>query len=149
MTVDTATRDRPRGATVLLWLVGVAFVVSVIHYVDNVANYDAYPQPGPDELPAPSAGLIGASWFVFTLCGVLGVIAFFRHRRAACVVGLVSYSFSGLIGIGHYTVEGATDMVWWRQTHVVVDIVVGISLLAFAAWVAVVRPAPWEPSHRG
>ncbi|MFD1826261.1 MULTISPECIES: hypothetical protein [Mumia] len=148
MSVDTATRNRPRGATVLLWLVGAAFVVSVIHYIDNVANYSSYPQPGSDGLPAPSAEVIAASWFVFTLCGVLGVIAFFRHRRAACVVGLAFYSVSGLIGIGHYTVEGATDMVWWRQTHVVVDILVGVALLAFAVWVAVVRPAPWDPSQR-
>ncbi|KAA1423771.1 hypothetical protein FE697_009405 [Mumia zhuanghuii] len=148
MPADVTTRARPRGTRVLLGLVGAAFVVSVIHYIDNVANYSSYPQPGPDGPPAPSAGVIAASWFVFTLCGVLGLIAFFRHRRAACAVGLGFYSISGLIGIGHYTVEGATDMVWWRQTHVVVDILVGVALLAFAVWVAVVRPAPWEPSQR-
>jgi hypothetical protein len=43
---------------------------------------------------------------------------------------------SGLIGIGHYTVEGATDMVWWRQTHVIVDILCGIAILGFALWAA-------------
>lgn len=121
-----------------------AFVVSVIHYVDNVGNYDAYPQPGPDGPPAPSAALIAVSWFLFTACGVIGVIAFFRGRRAACVVGLGFYAVSGLIGLAHYSVAGATDMVWWRQTHVVLDILLGLGVLAFAAWVAVVRPAPWE-----
>lgn len=46
----------------LLWLLAVAFVVSVVHYVDNYVNYEDYPQPGPgDDLPAPSAGLVGAN----------------------------------------------------------------------------------------
>ena len=47
---------------------------------------------------------------------------------------------SGLIGFGHYTVPGATDMVWWRQTHVVVDIVCGIAILGFALWAALRLP---------
>ena len=41
-----------------------------------------------------------------------------------------------LIGIGHYTVPGATDMVWWRQAHVVADIVCGAAVFGFALWAA-------------
>jgi hypothetical protein len=37
---------------------------------------------------------------------------------------------------GHYTVDGATDMVWWRQTHIVLDILCGIAILAFAVRLA-------------
>src|SRR5690349_11150523 len=44
-----------RATRVLLWLLGVAFVVSVVHYIDNVVNYADYPQPDPGTLPAPTA----------------------------------------------------------------------------------------------
>ncbi len=40
------------------------------------------------------------------------------------------------MGFAHYAVPGATDMVWWRQTHVVVDILLGLAILAFALWAA-------------
>jgi hypothetical protein len=45
-------------------------------------------------------------------------------------------SVSGLLGFGHYTAPGAFDMVWWRQLHVVVDIVCGVAILGFALWAA-------------
>ena len=51
-------------------------------------------------------------------------------------MALTGYSVSGLIGFGHYTVPGATDMVWWRQTHVVADILCGIAIFGFALWAA-------------
>lgn len=44
------------------------------------------------------------------------------------------YSGSGLVGIGHYTVPGATDFTWFRQTHIVADILCGVAILAFAVW---------------
>lgn len=119
---------------VLLALVGMAFVVSVVHYVDNVANYADYPAPGPDDLPAPSARVIGVAWFVFTAFGVAGVWLFVRGRIVPAAACLTAYSVSGLIGIGHYTVPGATGMVWWRQAHVVADIMLGFAVLGFALW---------------
>ncbi len=39
-----------------------------------------------------------------------------------------------LLGFAHYAVPGATDMVWWRQLHVVVDICCGIAVFCFAIW---------------
>jgi hypothetical protein len=44
-----------RATRVLLGLLGISFVVSVIHYTDNYVSDDGYPQPGPDDPPAPSA----------------------------------------------------------------------------------------------
>ena len=129
-----------RPTRVLICLLGVAFVVSVVHYSDNYFNYDDFPQAGPDDPPAPSATVIGVAWFVFTAFGLLALWLWFRGRITAAAVALTGYSVSGLIGFGHYTVPGATDMVWWRQTHVVVDIGCGIAILGFALWAALKLP---------
>jgi hypothetical protein len=140
----------PRGLPALLVLLSSAFLVSVVHYIDNVVNYADYPQPAPGDLPAPSAGLIGVSWFVLTACGVLGLWLFLRRRIVPAAFALTAYSVSGLVGIGHYLVPGATDMVWWRQTHVVVDIVCGVLVLGFALWsVVALRTAPASAVRSG
>ena len=133
-TFDRATR-------VLLWLLGFAFVVSVIHYVDNFVNYADYPAPEPGALLAPTAVVIAVSWFVFTAAGLSGLWLWFRRSIVGAALALASYSVSGLIGIGHYTVPGAIGMPWWRHTHVVVDILCGIAVLGFAAWAILRRDA--------
>jgi len=113
-------------------LLTVAFAVSVVHYVDNTMNYEAYPVSS--SIPNPSQGLVGFSWFLFTAFGIAGYVLFRRGeiRRAALLLSV--YSGSGLVGIGHYTVPGATDLVWWRQAHIVADILCGVAILAFAVW---------------
>ncbi|TWG99179.1 hypothetical protein L615_002800000480 [Nocardioides sp. J9] len=138
-----------RATRLLCWLLGVAFVVSVVHYLDNYVSYDEYPQPADDAtVPAPSAGVIGSAWFVFTALGGLGLLMWFRRHITTAAVLLTGYSLSGLVGIGHYTVPGATDMVWWRQAHVVVDIVLGAAVLGFALWAARHSSALIPPAAR-
>jgi hypothetical protein len=106
--------------------------VSVVHYADNYVNYHDYPRSR--SLPNPSQTLILASWFAFTACGVAGYWLYRRARSNWALVLLAAYSGSGLIGIGHYTVPGATGMPWWRQLHVISDILCGIAIFAFALW---------------
>ncbi|MBM7518242.1 hypothetical protein [Nocardioides nitrophenolicus] len=126
-----------RATRVLCWLLGIAVLVSVVHYVDNYVNYDDYPVPGPDAaVPAPSATLVAVGWFVFTAFGAVGLLLWFRRHITSAAVALTGYSVSGLIGVAHYTVPGATDMVWWRQAHVLADIVCGAAVLGFALWAA-------------
>ncbi|HJR89851.1 MAG TPA: hypothetical protein VJ782_06815 [Aeromicrobium sp.] len=133
-TFDRATR-------VLLGLLGTAFVVSVVHYIDNVVNYADYPAPEPGALLAPTAVVIAAAWFVFTAAALGGLWLWFRRSIIGAALAFASYSISGLIGIGHYTVAGAIGMPWWRHTHVVVDILCGIAVLGFAVWAIVRRDA--------
>lgn len=126
-----------RATRVLCWLFGAAVLVSVVHYVDNYVNYDDYPVPGPDAtIPAPSAGLVAFAWFLFTAFGAVGLLLWFRRHITSAAIALTGYSLSGLIGIAHYTVPGAGDMVWWRQAHVITDIVCGAAILGFALWAA-------------
>lgn len=126
-----------RATRVLCWLLGVAVLVSVVHYVDNYVNYDDFPVPGPDAaVPAPSAELVAIGWFVFTALGAVGLLLWLRRHITSAAVALTGYSLSGLVGIAHYTVPGAGDMVWWRQAHVLIDIVCGAAVLGFALWAA-------------
>jgi hypothetical protein len=113
-------------------LLAVAVLVSIVHYADNVANFADYPEPTSG--PAPSQGVIAASWFLFTAFGAAGLFLFARRRVAPAAASLAVYSLSGLVGLGHYTVPGATDMPWWRQLHVGADIACGVAVLAFAVW---------------
>ena len=125
------------GTGALRLLLGVAIAVSVVHYADNVAHYADYPQP--DGGPAPSRATIALAWVAFTAFAVAGYVLLRRGRTTAAAVCLALYSGSGLIGLGHYTVAGATEMPWWRQAHIVADIASGAAVLAFAVWLAVRR----------
>ena len=123
----------------LLLLLGVAFLVSIVHYVDNTVNYADYPSAEPGSALSsvePSQALVGAAWFIFTGFGVLGLWLLSRGRVAAAATSLAVYSGSGLVGFLHYAVPGATDMVWWRHAHVVADIICGLLLFAYALWMA-------------
>lgn len=124
--------DRARATRLLLALLGFAFLVSVVHYADNYVNYDDYPAGG--DLPAPSATVVAVSWFLFTASGALGLLMWLRGRVTAAAAFLTGYSVSGLVGFAHYAVPGATDMVWWRQLHVVTDIACGVAVFCFAIW---------------
>lgn len=126
-----------RATRVLCWLLGISVVVSVVHYVDNYVNYDDFPVPAADAtIPAPSATLVAVGWFVFTALGGIGLLLWFRRHITTAAIFLTGYSVSGLVGIAHYTVPGATDMIWWRQAHVVTDIVCGAAVLGFSLWAA-------------
>ncbi len=130
-----ATSRRHQALRPLVVLMSVAFVVSVVHYIDNTVNYADFPQAEPaSALPNPSVQVVGGAWFVFTAFGALGLWLFVRGRVAAAAIAIAVYSGSGLVGFVHYAVPGATDMVWWRQTHVIADIICGLLLFAFALW---------------
>ncbi len=58
-----------------------------------------------------------------------------RGRIVAAAACLALYSGSGLVGIGHYTVDMGGQP-WWRHAHIAADIACGIALLAFAVWTA-------------
>ena len=121
-----------RGDAWVLRLLVIGVVVSVVHYVDNVVNYADYPQA--DGGLAPSRAVIAVSWFVFTALAYASWQLLRRGRRRAAAAALLAYSLSGLVGLGHYTVEGASGMPWWRHAHVVADIVCGIAIAAAALW---------------
>ncbi len=124
--------DHRRAVRILSVIFALAVVVSIVHYTDNYVNYQDYPQS--ETAPNPSAALILAAWFAFTAAGLTGYLLFRRRPSDLALVLLAAYSGSGLVGIGHYLVPGATAMPWWRQAHVCLDIACGIAIFSFAMW---------------
>ena len=126
--------DHDRALRLLTAILAVAVAVSIVHYADNYFNYDEFPQS--ETLPNPSAALVGLSWFLFTAAGAAGYLLFRRRSYVLACISLGFYSGSGLVGILHYSAEGMTEAVWWRQAHVIADILLGAAMLAFAVWAA-------------
>lgn len=141
--------DHQRRIKVLTALMAAAIVVSVVHYLDNYLNYASFPTA--DGVPAPGRSLVGLSWFAFTAAGVAGYAVFRSGRRIALACALLAYySVSGLIGVGHYTAGEMVDAAWWRQGHVLADILCGAAIAAFAysSWrrLQVGTPLEQEPA---
>ena len=131
--------DRSLANRMVTFVFVAAVAVSIVHYADNYLNYEDYPLS--DELPNPSQDLVGLSWFLFTAVGVSGYLLFLRGRNTLACFCLGIYAGSGLVGIGHYAAGGMTDAAWWRQTHIVADIALGIAMAALAVYFAF-RPPP-------
>jgi hypothetical protein len=129
--------DHRRAVRILSVIFSIAVVVSVVHYTDNWVNYHDYPQP--DTLRTAPPALVPGFWVAFTAAGLAGCLLFRRGASTLALVLLAVYSGSGLVGIGHYTVPGATSMPWWRQAHVCFDIASGIAMFSFVMWAARAR----------
>lgn len=107
-----------------------AVASSLVHYTDNYLAFDRYPDGGAG--PDISDDTIWIAWLVFTAFGVAGYLSYRRGhvRRGAGL--LAAYSVSGLIGIGHYTAPGMSELAWWRHVHIWADIICGVVVLTFA-----------------
>jgi hypothetical protein len=110
----------------------VAVASSIVHYTDNYVAFEQFPDGGPG--PAVSADAIWIAWVLFTAVGIAGYALYRRGRVVPGSAFLAVYSLSGLIGLGHYTAPGMSELAWWRHVHIWVDIACGAAVLAFCAW---------------
>ena len=109
-----------------------AVASSLVHYTDNYLAFDRFPNDGVG--PSITADSVWIAWMVFTAFGVAGYVLYRRGRIREGSALLAVYSISGLIGIGHYTASGMSELAWWRHAHIGADILCGIAVLAFAVW---------------
>lgn len=107
-----------------------AVASSIVHYTDNYLAFDRFPDGGPG--PEITADAIWIAWVVFTTFGVAGYLAYRRGQIRAGAALFAVYSLSGLIGLGHYTAPGMSELEWWRHAHIWVDIGCGIAILVFS-----------------
>ena len=122
---------QPRGLTVLRVILVFSVLSTLSHYTHNFVAIEDYP-PGP--VPdAVTQVLILISWPLLTAIGLWGYREYaagrFRHARGA----LITYSFTGLITLGHFT-SGNPDIPPFFYATIFTDFIAGVSVLGFVAW---------------
>ena len=109
-----------------------AVASSLVHYTDNYLAFDRFPNDGVG--PSIEAHTVWIAWIVFTAFGVAGYLLYRRGEIRKGSALLAVYSISGLIGIGHYTASGMSELAWWRHVHIAADFLCGVAVLTFAIW---------------
>ena len=109
-----------------------AVASSIVHYTDNYLAFDRFPNDGVG--PEITADSVWIAWIAFTVFGIAGYLLYRRGQIREGSALLAVYSISGLIGIGHYTASGMSELAWWRHVHIGIDILCGIAVLTFAIW---------------
>jgi hypothetical protein len=109
-----------------------AVASSLVHYTDNYLAFDRFPNDGPGPDVTPDS--VWIAWIAFTAFGVAGYLLYRRGQIRQGSALLAVYSVSGLIGFGHYTASGMSELAWWRHVHIWTDILCGIAVLTFAIW---------------
>lgn len=142
----SGTSGRGRASAVLTGILGVALLVSIVHYTDNYVAFERYPQL--ESGPNPTQTMILVGWFAFTAFGLAGYLLFRRGLRGPAAACLAVYSLSGLVGLGHYAAPEVDELAWWRHAHIVVDIICGVAVLTFAIWLAVTSQRRAEDVRR-
>ena len=121
-------------------LLGAAIVESFVHYADNTLRYDDYTAADPSFLGSlVQRWVIPPAWVLFTVAGIVGYRRFRDGRRSEAAAWLGAYSVSGLISVLHYTDISVDDLSAFQNTFVLLDVVLGAAVLAFAVRLA------WRP----
>ena len=115
-------------------LLGAAIVSTAIHYTDNYAAIDDFPQPG-----WVAEWNIAASWVVLTVVGLLGYRLYSQGRLVPAHALLAVYSYTGLSSLGHY-LYGAPDPLL-RNISIIADGLTGAAILGFVIWSELQRSA--------
>jgi hypothetical protein len=124
--------EHRRAVGILNVVLGLAVAVSIVHYTDNYLAFDRYPQS--DTGPTITDDSIWIAWLAFTSFGAAGYLLYRQGRVRLASALLAVYSVSGLIGLGHYSAPGMSELAWWRHLHIGADFLSGLAVFAFAAW---------------
>ncbi|GAB3419022.1 hypothetical protein [Flindersiella endophytica] len=125
------------GASLIL---GIAFVLSVFHYADNVARFDRYALSPDSPVTAPFQVLL--AWVIFTVAGVIGYVQLRRGRWWPAAVLVAFYSLSGFVGLGHYGDASPGEFDALQNLLIVTDILAGFAVLGLALWLVFKRALP-------
>lgn len=117
---------------VLLVLLLVNVTASVLHYVDNIRFFDAYPEPA-----WISPHFIDAFWFVMTPFAVVGFFLFSKGSRWGSAASLAAYALMSLLVLGHYRYASPWALSFRVNLFILSEAVAALMLLGFALSVVV------------
>ena len=117
------------GFRVLVGLVVANVATSILHYVDNIANFAHYPEPS-----WLNPHLIDMAWFVMTPFGILGCWLFRRNWRRAAFLCLYLYAIMGLLVLGHYLIAPPWELSFKINLFIIAEAVAALILAIFTAW---------------
>ncbi len=84
--------------------------------------------------------MIPISWVLFAAAAVVGYRGFRQGRWPQAAAWIGAYSASGLISVFHYVDISLSDLSAFQNTFVVLDVILGALILAFAIWTSVRAP---------
>lgn len=138
------TRTMPQ--SVLLILLVACIVTTTFHYADNAISFHKYPDGG-----GVTAEIVVLAWALLTPIGVLGYRLYRSGRFVPAYAALAVYSFLGVSTPVHYTEANFADFALWRNVSILTDGVMGVAIVGFVLWSALVarewaqqRAAAWS-----
>ncbi|WP_117000450.1 hypothetical protein [Desertimonas flava] len=126
-----------RFTKILTVVLVAAVVVSVVHYVDNTIRYDQFVSDDPNVVTRLiKRPVVPLAWVAYTAALIWAVRQYRARRYDRAALGFAAYSGSGIVGLLHFTDVSPSEFDAFQLTHVIADIVLGIAVLACAAWLA-------------
>ncbi len=113
----------------LLWIIMGNIAASVLHYLDNLARFQEYPEP-----QWLSPHLAGAFWFVMTPMALGGYYLYVRNRGTVAYLLLYLYGAMSLLVLGHYAYAPLADISFSIHLFILLEAVAAACLVLFTAW---------------
>jgi len=115
----------------LVSLVAVNIAASILHYIDNIVFFHAYPEPA---WLAP--GMLDAFWFFMTPFALAGLWFAHHNRRGLSSIALFAYAGMSLLVVGHYRFAPFHKIGWRIHAFIWLEAAAAIGLVA---WLLVSR----------
>jgi hypothetical protein len=135
---------KPPSVNTVRNVVAASIVLTLFHFTDNAIFLETY--PAPDWQGDWFVWVVVISWFLFTLLGVFGYRYYREGRFSRAHPFLVLYSYTGLVSLGHFLYGGPDELTTRALVSVLIDAVVGTTVLAVALWSIVARRGTAAPA---
>lgn len=123
----------------LLLLLAINIGASILHYVDNILFFHAYPEP-----PWINPQIIDAFWFVMTPLAVLGYVFYSKGLRGYSYLCLYLYAVMSLLVLGHYRYGSMWEMSVKMNLLIFIEAIAAVALVAYTMWLQLRAEEPYE-----
>lgn len=114
------------------WLLVILIInigTSVLHYVDNILFFHAYPEPR-----WINPQIIDAFWFVMTPFACLGYLLYSKGLLTHSYLCLYLYALMSLLVLGHYRYGSMWEMSMRTNLLIFIEAIAGVALIGYTLW---------------